>query len=153
MVCGEQVCALFNHSFNCFLQFLASYLAPRSWQSDYWVDWSCDRDTFRSAMHTFNYKCQSTRYARQSSCVASRISVGVYCYNRPLTDGVSRVARAPALIPIVRAIAHSCARDWTFSTIRWSFLVFKSSISGGKDIITRLIDKKRLKTGTYQTIY
>lgn len=37
---------------------------------------------------------------RCTSCVASRGAVGVYCHRCPLTAGVSRVARAPALIPL-----------------------------------------------------
>lgn len=37
---------------------------------------------------------------RCTSCVASSGAVGVYCHRCPLTAGVSRVARAPALIPL-----------------------------------------------------
>lgn len=37
---------------------------------------------------------------RGTPCVASRGAAGVYCQPCPLTAGVSRVARAPALIPL-----------------------------------------------------
>lgn len=31
LVCGEQVCALSTHLFNCFLPVLASYFAPKGY--------------------------------------------------------------------------------------------------------------------------
>lgn len=59
-----------------------------------------NRISILSIFPSFDYKCRGTITARYTSCVASRGAVGVYCHHWPLTAGVSRVARAPALISL-----------------------------------------------------
>lgn len=49
---------------------------------------------------SFDYKYRGIITGRYTSCVASRGAAGVFCHHWPLTAGVSRVARAPALIPL-----------------------------------------------------
>lgn len=48
----------------------------------------------------FDYKYRGIITGRCTSRVASRGPAGVFCHHWPLTAGVSRVARAPALIPL-----------------------------------------------------
>ena len=72
-----------------------------------------------SIFHSFDNKYHGIINGRQSSCVASRSSVGVYCHHWPLTAGVSRAARAPALIPLsarLRTAVPETGGDWTLPT-------------------------------------
>lgn len=61
----------------------------------------------------------------------------------------------PRIDPIVRAIAHSCARDWTLPTAPWALRVSECAIYFPVLQIkhSHVANRHRVKTVTYPTIY
>lgn len=106
---------------------------------------------------SFDYKCHGTINARHSSCVASRNAVGVYCHHWPLTSVDSRVARAPASIPLcaqLRTAVLETERDWTLATALLTLRVSESATYLHFIRYGHVANQQhRVKTGTYPTIY
>lgn len=131
-----------------------------------WEKWLyglyCIYNDCRSVLSIFpgyDHKCLGVINARQSSCVASRSAVGVYCHHWALTARVWRLARAPALIPLSGRLRTAVleARETELCQLHRGLSVSTSvgyTFKSGK-IRHGHVDNRqhRVKTGTYPTIY
>lgn len=86
---------------------------------------------------SFDYKYQGIITGRYTSCVASRGAAGVFCHHWPLTAGVSRVARAPALIPLCARLRTAVPETERLNFAKrapWARVVLRGGGSGGEGV-------------------